>query len=55
MLKHEGSPWVDYLEIDEYTNERKLSVNAPDNVKKAYKEYKEEISKNNDNKTLIPK
>ena len=39
LLTKEQAPWVDYLEIDEETDERTLSPDAPDNVKKAYEEH----------------
>lgn len=31
--------WIDYLEIDEETDERILSLDAPNDVKKAYEEH----------------
>ena len=39
LLTKEQTPWLDYLEIDDETDERRLSSNAPDEVKKAYEEH----------------
>ena len=55
MLTKEQAPWVDYLEIDEKTGERKLNSKAPDEVKKAYEEHQKELQKHIDKGIKIPK
>ena len=35
----EEVPWVEYMEINETTGERKLSRKAPKDIKKEYKKY----------------
>lgn len=46
---------LDNLEIDEERNERKLSNDAPDEIKKAYKEHQRKIQEYIDNGAMIPK
>ena len=55
MLTKEQAVWIDYLEIDEETGERKLNSDAPDEVKKAYEKHREKIQEHIDNETMIPK
>lgn len=35
----EQTPWVDYLEIDEETGERKLQIDIPEEIKKQYSDF----------------
>ena len=35
----EQTPWVDYLEIDEETGERKLQIDTPEEIKKQYSAF----------------
>ena len=35
----EQTPWMDYLEIDEETGERKLQIDAPEEIKKQYSAF----------------
>ncbi len=37
------APWTEYLEIDKKTCERYLKEDAPERIKKLYKEYLENI------------
>lgn len=53
MLTRNEAPWIEYLEIDETTRERKLRDDAPDEIRKKYKEYLLEIEKLSD--SMIPK
>lgn len=39
MLTFEEAPWVEYLEIDEETRERKLRNDTPDEIRLKYEEY----------------
>ena len=39
MLIKSQAPWVEYLEIDEETRERKLRNDAPKEIKEAYMEH----------------
>lgn len=55
MLTRDDAPWIDYLEIDEESNERKLSNDAPDDVKKAYEEHQKKVREHINNGTMIPK
>lgn len=55
MLTRENAPWIEYLEINEETNERTLILNAPDEVKEAYRKHQVELQKHNNNETKIPK
>lgn len=48
-------PWLDYIDIDENTDERILKRNAPDEIKIAYKKYQKEIQEYIDNGMPIPK
>ncbi len=48
MYTREDSPWVEYLEIDEITLERRLSSNAPDEIKRAYEQHLKVIRDNSD-------
>ena len=43
MYTKEQMPWIEYLEIDETTLERKLRKDAPKEIKEAYQKYLEEI------------
>ena len=55
LLTKEQTPWIDYLEIDEETDERRLSSDAPDEVKKAYEEHLRERQKYIDKGLKVPK
>ena len=55
MLTKENMPWIDYLEIDEKTGERKLNPNTPNKIKETYQKHQREIQKYINNKTMIPK
>lgn len=53
--KCEQVPWIEYLEIDEETLERKLRPNTPYKIKKAYEKYQLEVQEHIKNGTMIPK
>lgn len=55
MLTEKDAPWVDYLEIDEETDERRISSDAPDEIRKAYEIHQKEIQEHINNGTRIPK
>ena len=55
MMTKEQAPWIDYLEIDEETTERRLSSDAPDEIKKVYENHEKKIQKHIDKGTTIPK
>lgn len=50
MLTKSQSPWVEYLEIDEETRERKLKDGAPEEIKKAYMEHLLKLKKSEEEK-----
>lgn len=48
MLTLFDAPWLEYLEIDEDTGERKLRDDTPQEIREKYEEYCQEQSKNID-------
>ena len=53
MLTFDEAPWVEYLEIDEETGERKLKENTPQEIRDKYEKYCLEQSRNEDG--MLPK
>ncbi len=53
MLTLNEAPWVEYLEIDEETGERKLRADTPQEIRDKYDEYCLELSRNSG--VLLPK
>lgn len=39
MFTFEEAPWVEYLEIDEETRERRLRDDTPDEIREKYEEH----------------
>ncbi len=48
MLTHLDAPWLEYLEIDEDTGERKLRDDTPLEICKKYEDHCKEQSQNID-------
>ena len=48
MLTLFDAPWLEYLEIDEDTGERKLRDDTPQYIRDKYEEHCQEQSKNTD-------
>ncbi len=55
LLTKEQAPWVEYLEFDEETDERRLNSDAPDEVKRAYEEHQKKLQEYIDKGMKIPK
>jgi len=53
MLTRNEAPWIEYLEIDEKTRERKLRDGTPEEIRKKYEEYIAEMDKLS--KGMLPK
>lgn len=45
VLTFEQAQWIEYLEIDEKTGERKLKKETPEEIKKMYEEYLKQLEK----------
>ena len=45
ILTFEQAQWIEYLEIDEKTGERKLKKETPEEIKKMYEEYLRQLEK----------
>lgn len=45
ILTFEQAKWIEYLEIDETTGNRKLKKETPKEIKKMYEEYLKELEK----------
>lgn len=45
ILTFEQAQWIEYLEIDEKTGERKLKKEVPVEIKKMYEEYLKQLEK----------
>lgn len=45
MLARNEGPWIEYLEIDEKTRERRLRQDTPEEICKKYEEYVAEMLK----------
>lgn len=48
MLTFFDAPWIEYLEIDEDTGERKLRDDTPHEIRDKYEEHCQEQRKNTD-------
>lgn len=48
MLTFEEAPWIEYLEIDEESRQRKLRDDTPDEIRNKYEEYCSKQSQLND-------
>ena len=46
MLTSDEAPWVEYLEIDEETWERKLRADTPQSIRELYEKYLMEQNSN---------
>lgn len=53
MLTFEEAPWVEYLEIDEETFERKLRSDTPEEIREQYEAYL--MEQNRDPDIIRPK
>lgn len=53
MLTLNEAPWVEYLEIDEETGERRLREDTPKEIREKYEEYRIEQRRNSGD--LLPK
>ncbi len=53
MLTRNEAPWIEYLEIDETTRERRLRADTPEEICKKYEEYLLEMKKLSDG--MLPK
>ena len=45
IMTLEQAPWIEYIEIDEKSGERKLKKDTPKEIVSAYKKYLKQISK----------
>lgn len=55
ILTFEQAQWVEYLEIDEKTGERKLKKETPEEIKKMYEEYLKQLEKKKQMNEFIAK
>lgn len=53
MLTFNEAPWVEYLEIDEETGERRLREDTPKEIRDKYEAYL--VEQNNNSGNLLPK
>lgn len=55
ILTFEQAQWIEYLEIDEKTGERKLKKETPEEIKKMYEEYLKQLEKKKQMNEFIAK
>lgn len=55
VLTFEQAQWIEYLEIDEKTGERKLKKETPEEIKKMYEEYLKQLEKKKQMNEFIAK
>lgn len=53
MLTMDEAPWIEYLEIDEETGERRLKDDTPQKIRKKYEEFC--LEQNNHRDEMLPK
>jgi len=55
ILTFEQAQWIEYLEIDEKTGERKLKKETQEEIKKMYEEYLKQLEKKKQMNEFIAK